>query len=150
MPHYHLYLAAAWKHKTNHGNVNIWIRIICILENVQWHTDYPRLCLIRSLLIYAIVLHSCYVLFCFFNFLPQNSGFWPKESVGSCHFLRYTFPTMCPCIPIKRDVENHPLLSTHIPGAWGVHPLPLGLHPHVTLTKSLACKTFPTILREIQ
>lgn len=74
-----------------------------------------------------------FILFLYFTSLsPQKDKHWSKGSVGTSCFLKCMFPTTSPCVLQEGD----PLWSAHIIGEHRAQPLPLGMHPHVTLIYS--------------
>jgi len=65
-----------------------------------------------------------------------------KREHGSASFFEGDIPY---CIPQKWDVEKLPPWCTPIPGARGVHPLPSGTCPHVTLEITFCPKFVPHV-----
>lgn len=65
----------------------------------------------------AFGLHSLYFIFLFLSIFPRNNGLWWKGCMGASHFLRGTFLTMSPCVPLLRGCGETPPLDNQCPGS---------------------------------
>jgi hypothetical protein len=77
--------------RTNHVNVAIWISIICILKNTQWHTNQLKLCLIVALLIYLCIRFTYIYILGLVRDIFRASFLQPRM-IGEWSFLTPTSP----------------------------------------------------------
>jgi len=90
--------------------------------DIQWHTNQPKLCLIRSiLLIYLCIRFTLILLFVFLSFFPSKQQTLVKRQSGSIPSFDGGHPH---CVPPKGDVRKHPTWKTHILRAKGAYPHP--------------------------